>query len=59
LENIRSHVRSKVNFKGGFNCLVGGLGTGKSSILFAIDFAFFGDPLSRSYHYLLREGEEA
>jgi exonuclease SbcC len=59
LENIRSHVRSKANFKGGFNCLVGGLGTGKSSILFAIDFAFFGDPLSRSYHYLLREGAEA
>jgi exonuclease SbcC len=58
LENIRSHVRSKVNFKGGFNCLVGGLGTGKSSILFAIDFAFFGDPLSRSYHYLLREGAD-
>jgi exonuclease SbcC len=59
LENIRSHVESRVDFKPGFNCLVGGLGTGKSSILFAIDFAFFGDPLSRSYHYLLREGADA
>lgn len=59
LENIRSHRESKINFKKGFNCLVGGLGTGKSSILYAIDFAFIGDPLTRSYHYLLREGEDS
>jgi len=59
LENIRSHAGSKIDFERGFNCLVGGLGTGKSSILYAIDFALFGDPLSRSYHYLLREGESA
>ena len=59
LENIRSHGRSRINFKRGFNCLVGGLGAGKSSILFAIDFAFFGDPLARSYNYLLREGEDS
>lgn len=55
LENIRSHVRSTVTFSRGFNCLVGGLGCGKSSILYAIDFALFGEPLSRSYEYLLRE----
>jgi len=36
--------------------MVGGLGCGKSSILYAIDFAFFGEPLGRSYDYLLREG---
>ena len=59
LENIRSHTKSRVDFEKGFNCLVGGLGTGKSSILYAIDFVFFGDPLTRSYHYLLREGESA
>lgn len=59
LENIRSHAKSRIDFEKGFNCLVGGLGTGKSSILYAIDFAFFGDPLTRSYHYLLREGEGA
>ncbi|MFP3985822.1 MAG: AAA family ATPase [Candidatus Bathyarchaeia archaeon] len=58
LENIRSHVKSKIEFEQGFNCLVGGLGTGKSSILYAIDFVLFGDPLTRSYHYLLREGED-
>ncbi len=57
LENIRSHAKSRIDFERGFNCLVGGLGTGKSSILYAIDFALFGDPLTRSYHYLLREGE--
>lgn len=59
LENLRSHKNSKVTFRKGFNCLVGGLGTGKSSILFAIDFAFFGDPLTRSYNYLLREEEDS
>lgn len=41
LENIRSHTKSRIDFEKGFNCLVGGLGTGKSSILYAIDFAFF------------------
>jgi exonuclease SbcC len=58
LENIRSHVKSTVPFAKGFNCLVGGLGCGKSSILYAIDFALFGDPLGRSYDYLLRDGAE-
>jgi exonuclease SbcC len=58
LENIRSHVKSTVPFARGFNCLVGGLGCGKSSILYAVDFALFGDPLGRSYDYLLRDGAE-
>lgn len=55
LENIRSHVKSTVPFAKGFNCLVGGLGCGKSSVLYAIDFALLGEPLGRSYDYLLRE----
>jgi exonuclease SbcC len=59
LENIRSHTKSTVPFARGFNCLVGGLGCGKSSILYAIDFALFGDPLGRSYEYLLREGSDS
>ncbi|MEM1537094.1 MAG: SMC family ATPase [Candidatus Bathyarchaeia archaeon] len=59
LENIRSHVKTTVPFAKGFNCLVGGLGCGKSSILYAIDFALFGDPLGRSYEYLLRDGAES
>ncbi len=59
LENIRSHIKSTVPFTRGFNCLLGGVGCGKSSILYSIDFAFFGDPLSRSFDYLLREGSES
>ena len=59
LENIRSHVKSTVPFARGFNCLVGGLGCGKSTILYSIDFAFFGDPIGRSYEYLLREDAES
>jgi len=59
LENIRSHVKSTVPFTRGFNCLVGGLGCGKSSILYAVDFALFGEPLGRSFQYLLREEAEA
>jgi exonuclease SbcC len=58
LENIRSHTKSTVPFTRGFNCLVGALGCGKSSILYAVDFALFGDPLGRSFDYLLREGAE-
>jgi len=58
LENIRSHVKTEIPFFPGFNCLVGGLGRGKSSVLYAIDFALFGEPLGRSYDYLLREGTE-
>jgi exonuclease SbcC len=59
LENIRSHLKSTVPFARGFNCLVGGLGCGKSTILYSIDFALFGEPLGRSYDYLLREGAES
>ena len=59
LENIRSHVKSTVPFTKGFNCLVGGLGCGKSSVLYGIDFAFFGDPIGRSFEYLLREDADS
>ena len=59
LENMRSHVKSTIPFARGFNCLVGGLGTGKSTILYSIDFALFGDPIGRSYEYLLRENSDA
>lgn len=58
LKNIRSHVKTVIEFSGGFNCLVGGLGQGKSTVLYAFDFVLFGDPLGRSYDYLLREDAE-
>ena len=56
LENIRSHIKSTVPFTRGFNCLVGGVGRGKSSVLYAVDFSLFGDTIgSRSFDYLIRE----
>ncbi len=58
LENIRSHTKSTVPFTHGFNCLVGGLGCGKSSVLYAVDFALFGDSIGRTFEYLLREGAD-
>jgi len=59
LENIRSHVKSTVPFTRGFNCLVGGLGCGKSSVLYAVDFALFGESIGKSFEYLLREGADS
>lgn len=59
LENIRSHVKSTVPFTRGFNCLVGGLGCGKSSVLYAVDFALFGETIGgKSFDYLIREDAE-
>lgn len=58
LENIRSHTKSTVLFTHGFNCVVGGVGCGKSSVLYAVDFALFGDAVSRCFDYLMREGQE-
>ena len=60
LENIRSHTKSTVLFTHGFNCVVGGVGCGKSSLLYAIDFALFGETVSgRTFDYLLREGSDS
>jgi exonuclease SbcC len=60
LENIRSHVKSTVPFTRGFNCLVGGVGRGKSSVMLAVDFVLFGDAIgSRSFEYLIREGSDS
>jgi DNA repair exonuclease SbcCD ATPase subunit len=56
LENIRSHVKSTVPFTSGFNCVVGGVGCGKSSVMYAVDFALFGGSIIRGFEYLLREG---
>ncbi len=58
LENIRSHVKSTVPFTHGFNCVVGGVGCGKSSVMYAVDFALFGDSIGRSFEYLLRESAD-
>lgn len=59
LENIRSYINSKIDFPLGSVLLSGDIGSGKSSILHAIDFALFGirkgDLTGAS---LLRSGEK-
>jgi len=42
LENIRSYVHQEIIFPEGSLLLWGNIGSGKSTILLAIDFAFFG-----------------
>ncbi len=56
LNNIRSYKYARIHFSSGKNLLIGDIGSGKSTILMAIDFALFGfsnvDP-----EKLLRLGE--
>lgn len=42
LENVRSHKRTEIEFERGITLLSGDVGSGKSSILMAIEFALFG-----------------
>jgi len=42
LENIRSYEKSKIEFPEGIILFVGDIGSGKSTILMAIEFALFG-----------------
>ncbi|MFH1376756.1 MAG: AAA family ATPase [Candidatus Woesearchaeota archaeon] len=42
LENIRSYLNHEINFPEGSTLLSGNIGSGKSTILLAIDFALFG-----------------
>jgi len=42
LKNWRSHADTELKFSEGTNCFVGMMGTGKTSILDSICFAFFG-----------------
>ncbi|MBI2667868.1 AAA family ATPase [Candidatus Woesearchaeota archaeon] len=42
LENIRSYVKQEINFPEGSTLLAGNIGSGKTSVLLAIDFALFG-----------------
>jgi exonuclease SbcC len=59
LENIRSYINQEINFPLGSTLLSGDIGSGKTSILLAIEFALFG--LRRgelSGHALLRNGTQ-
>ncbi len=58
LKNIRSYIDEEIDFDKGITLLSGDIGSGKSTILLAIDFALFG--LRKGYlsgNALLRNGE--
>ncbi|MDP4012325.1 MAG: SMC family ATPase [Candidatus Nanoarchaeia archaeon] len=59
LNNIRSYVEQEINFPSGTVLLGGDIGSGKSSILLAIDFALFGLRLGElTGSSLLRNGAD-
>ncbi|MBD3362045.1 AAA family ATPase [Candidatus Woesearchaeota archaeon] len=59
LENIRSYTSQKIEFPSGIVLLSGDIGSGKSTILLAIEFALFGIlPGELSGGTLLRNGED-
>ena len=58
LNNIRSYVDQKIDFPIGSLLLSGDIGSGKSTILLAIEFALFGSkPAELSASSLLRHGK--
>ncbi len=60
LNNIRSHVDQELIFPEGTTLLSGDVGSGKSSILLAVDFALFGiRPGELSGSALLRNGADS
>ena len=57
VENIRSYAeRTRVEFGPGITLIEGDIGSGKSSLLMAIEFALFGYAESAFYERLLRKG---
>ncbi len=57
LENIRSYTKQVVEFPEGSVLLSGDIGSGKSTILLAMEFALFGIMRSLSGNSLLRNGK--
>lgn len=59
LENIRSYKKETITFATGSTLLWGEIGSGKSTILYTIEFALFGIIKGiNSYAQLLRHGEQ-
>jgi exonuclease SbcC len=59
LENIRSYLSEEVSFPEGSVLLSGDIGSGKSTVLLAVDFALFGIQKDLSGASLLRHGKES
>ncbi len=57
LRNIRSYNEEEINFPEGSILLSGNIGSGKSTILLAVDFALFGISRDLPGTALLRNGE--
>lgn len=58
LENIRSYEKQEIEFPLGSTLLSGDIGTGKTTILLAIEFALFGLQPSQKGSSLLRNNSE-
>jgi DNA repair protein SbcC/Rad50 len=59
LENIRSYKKEQIEFPNGSLLLSGNIGSGKSTILQAIEYAIFGVTKGASAQTLLRHGAES
>lgn len=59
LDNIRSYKHEEVEFKKGSTLLSGDIGSGKTSVLLAIEFALFGLQPGQRGTFLLRNGAES
>ncbi|MFH1307369.1 MAG: hypothetical protein ABIH72_00780 [archaeon] len=58
LNNIRSYITAEVNFPEGSSLLSGDIGSGKTSVLLAIEFALFGLQPGQKGASLLRNGSD-
>ena len=58
LQNIRSYKQAEINFPTGSTLLMGDIGSGKTSVLLAIEFALFGLQPSQRGNSLLRNNED-
>jgi exonuclease SbcC len=59
LENIRSHDLNEVKINNGITVFTGRTGSGKSSILMALEYALFGSDSGVSNSTILRRGKQA
>src|SRR6056297_1554945 len=57
LKNIRSYKNQKINFNEGSTLLAGDIGSGKTSVLLAIEFGLFGLQPGQRGSSLLRNGK--
>jgi len=58
LDNIRSYEHQEINFSEGSTLLSGDIGSGKTSVLLAIEFALFGLQPGQRGSALLRNGKK-